>query len=375
MNAKGNSGEAGASAGGGVIVAIETSFDDSAIAAIDGRGRIAYGFAAGQIELHKDYGGVVPEIAARSHLTSLPLLMDELKNRIGFEDVSLIAVTRGPGLAGSLLAGVNFAQGAALGLGVPCIGLNHLEGHIVSPFLESRADGGGKAQLEGLLLEVIPFPHLAVVVSGGNTLLVRADRLGDYYVAGETLDDAGGELLDKIAVALGRDYPGGAQIEKLAMQVDDTDKYAKDWLKKNPLPVPMRESGDLNFSYSGLKTAALRLMEREEITAGGELEPLFCRALLDALVESIWIKVRDFLKDNPDTRLVTASGGVAANRALCGALEKRLERRDISFKAPSKALAVDNAEMMAYLAWLYAGTPGGIPQKFLEFDADPALAL
>ncbi len=359
----------------GIIIAIETSFDDSAISAIDENGRIIAGFTFGQIELHKNYGGVVPEIASRSHLAALPQLWDELEKKLDTGKISAVAVTRGPGLAGSLLTGVNFAQGLALGLGVQCIGLNHLEGHIVSPFLITAQNDGGTVARTGTPAAEIPFPHLALVVSGGNTLLVKANSLGDYYVAGQTLDDAGGELLDKIAVALGRSYPGGATIERLAMQVDVSDRYAKDWLDKNPLPVPMRDSGDLNFSYSGLKTASLRLMEREDIKAGAEIEPLFCRALLDALIESIWIKVRDFLKELPDARLVTASGGVAANNALCGALEKRLERRGVKFLAPVKALAVDNAEMMAYLAWLYSTSPGGWRKEMLDFDAEPALAL
>lgn len=359
----------------GTIVAIETSFDDSAIAAIDETGRIIAGFTSSQIELHKEYGGVVPEIASRSHLAALPQLWDELESKIETGKVSAVAVTRGPGLVGSLLTGVNFAQGLALGLNVPCIGLNHLEGHVVSPFLNTYQSDDGTVTRTGTPANEIPFPHLALVVSGGNTLLVRAGALGDYFVAGETLDDAGGELLDKIAVALGREYPGGATIERLAMQVDVTDRYAKDWLYKNPLPVPMRESGDLNFSYSGLKTAALRLMEREGVKAGAEIEPLFCRALLDALIDSIWIKVRDFLMEYSDSRLVTASGGVAANRALCGSLEKRLERRGVDFVAPAKALAVDNAEMMAYLAWLYANSPGGWRAEMLDFDAEPALRL
>jgi len=415
---------------GNIIIAIETSFDDAAVAAIDGSGRIIAGLVAGQVELHREWGGVVPELAARTHLSDLPELFSELKKRIRIEDIGLVAVTKGPGLIGSLLIGVNFARGVALALDVPCVGLNHLEGHLVSPFLvtEQLKTNGNKADnssegsdteggdsvrengrnsarddahnLEseraippksfpastpqnahdsclraGYSLDEIPFPHLALVVSGGNTLLVRVDGLRQYEVCGETLDDAGGELLDKIAVALGRGYPGGAAIEKLAATVDPGESETAGWLKENKLPVPMRESGDLNFSYSGLKTAALKVIERNGITAGHSLEPLFCHELLRALVESLFIKVQDFVRENPDAKAFTVSGGVAANRTLVANLKERLGLEGISVYSPSTTLAVDNAEMMAYLAWLYRTSSRGFTKSAIEFDAEAGLRL
>jgi N6-L-threonylcarbamoyladenine synthase len=366
----------------GRIIAVETSFDDAAIAVIDNDGRILAGYTAGQVELHSPWGGVVPEIAARSHLVDLPQLFTKLKDETGFDDVSFVAVTRGPGLIGSLLIGVNFARGAAFGLSVPCFGFNHLEGHIFSPFIELH-DGQTATGLTdrfpaiktGRPLEAIPFPHLALVVSGGNTLLVRVDGLGEYSVCGETLDDAGGELLDKIAVALGRTYPGGATIEKLAATCDPTGTAARAWLAENRLPIPMRESGDLNFSYSGLKTAALRVIEKEKLHAEHPLEPLFAYELQRALVESLYIKVRDFLNLNQDVLVFTLSGGVAANTPLTDTLRERLSGMGVELIAPVRSLAVDNAEMMAYLAWLYREKFDEMPVEITTFDAEAGLRL
>ncbi|MEP0814579.1 MAG: tRNA (adenosine(37)-N6)-threonylcarbamoyltransferase complex transferase subunit TsaD [bacterium] len=355
----------------GIIVAIETSFDDSAIAAVDAAGTILAGYVAGRVELHREWGGVVPEIAARSHITDLPALYFELKRHIDTKRIKAVAVTRGPGLVGSLLVGVNYAQGLSLGLGVPVMGLNHLEGHIVSPFLDA---GDGNAR-RGRIIGEIPFPHIALVVSGGNTLLVRANALGDYTTLGETLDDAGGELLDKIAVALGRDYPGGATIERLAAHADAENPDTARWLARHQLPVPMRESRDLNFSYSGLKTAALRLMKAENITAGHPLEPAFCLALQNALNESLFIKAAEALRDNPDCRTLTLSGGVAANSALCANFRSMLAESGVNVLVPHKPLAVDNAEMMAYLAWLIISARGAIPLDDEELDAEPGLRL
>lgn len=368
----------------GRIIAIETSFDDAAVAIINDDGRILAGYTAGQVDLHTHWGGVVPELAARSHLVDLPALFYKLKEEIGFEGVTQVAVTRGPGLIGSLLIGVNFARGAALGLGVPCIGLNHLEGHIFSAFIETVAiwqshpgesDEKPKTMRVGKTCDAITFPHLALVVSGGNTLLIRVDGLCEYDVCGETLDDAGGELLDKIAVALGRAYPGGATIEKLAAKCDPSEAESRDWLSQNKLPVPMRESGDLNFSYSGLKTAALKLIEKEKLHAEHPLEPLLAYELQRVLIESLFIKVRDYLDKNSDISLLTLSGGVAANSMLSEVFRKRLVGMGVALSVPARAVAVDNAEMMAYLAWLYRAQYDEFPIETTDFDAEAGLRI
>ncbi len=368
----------------GKIVAIETSFDDAAIAVIDDDGRILAGYTAGQAALHTYWGGVVPELAARSHLVDLPMLFFKLKEEISFDGVSQVAVTRGPGLIGSLLIGVNFARGVALGFGVPCIGLNHLEGHIFSAFIDSvtvsqtnlgESDVKQKTMRVGKPFDAITFPHLALVVSGGNTLLVRVDGLCEYAVCGETLDDAGGELLDKIAVALGRTYPGGATIEKLSIKCNPDEAWSREWLSQNRLPVPMRESGDLNFSYSGLKTAALKLIEKEKIHAEHPLEPLFAYELQRVLIESLFIKVRDYLEKNSDISLLTLSGGVAANSMLSLVFQKRLDGMGVDLIVPARALAVDNAEMMAYLAWLYRAHYDEFPIEVTDFDAEAGLRI
>ena len=225
-----------------VTLGIETSCDETSAALVEDGGRILSNVVSSQVELHAAYGGVVPELAARSHVERLPLVLDEAL-RVAektLADVELVAVTRGPGLIGALLVGVGFARGLALERGLPVVGVSHLDGHVHSALLES-----GEARL----------PMLTLVVSGGHTELVVLDADGTHEVLGRTLDDAAGEAFDKVARLLGLGYPGGPEIDRLAASVDAT-QAAGDF------PLPAIKVDGLNFSFSGIKTSVRYALER-----------------------------------------------------------------------------------------------------------------
>jgi len=334
-----------------MLLAVETSFDDTGLAVVRGPGEVVFSALSSSMELQAPYGGVVPELAARDHLKNLPLMLGDLRARLPevLPEVRALGVTRGPGLPGCLLAGVSFARGLALSLGVPLFGLCHLEGHMYSGFFGSHP-------------EEIPYPFLALVVSGGNTVLYHAERFGERTLFGQTLDDAAGELFDKIAVRLGLGYPGGAELERLASGVP---------LEAVPadlrLPVPMRESGDLNFSFSGLKTAALRMLDAAGLDSKSEACPAFARALLTSVWESLWQKV---LAASEETRAtaVAVTGGVAANRLLRDYLEARADAAGLKLYFPARSLTMDNAEMMAYLLWVKLET--GMQAEPFDIEAN-----
>jgi len=318
-----------------MLLAVETSFDDTGLALVRGPGDIVFSALSSSVELQAPFGGVVPELAARDHLKNLPVMLVDLRTRNpkALRQVRALGVTRGPGLPGCLLAGVSFARGVALSLGVPLFGLSHLEGHVYSSFFGSRSRD-------------IPYPFLALVVSGGNTVLYLVSRFGECRLLGQTLDDAAGELFDKIAVRLGLSYPGGAEMEKLAAKVSP-DAVPPDFR----LPVPMRESGDLNFSFSGLKTAALRLIERAGLDASSKAALIFARSLLTSVWESLWQKVLAASKAT-GTTVLTVSGGVSASTLLRDYFQERAGASGLELHFPAASLAMDNAEMMAYLLWL-----------------------
>src|SRR5438132_3814145 len=228
------------------LLAIETSCDETAVAVLRDRNLLASEVAS-QIEQHQQFGGVVPELASRNHLVHLPRLLEQsLTNaRITVREVDLFAATSGPGLASSLLVGNSAAKGLAIGANKPFLAINHLEGHLLSPFFGSK-------KIE---------PNIGLVVSGGHTLLVNVRGVGNYEILGRTLDDAAGEAFDKVAKLLGLGYPGGPEIEMRAQKGD---------AKKFELPRSMLNSGDLNFSFSGLKTAVRYLLPKVVSRADGE---------------------------------------------------------------------------------------------------------
>ena len=305
-----------------LLLGIETSCDETGVALYDAAARQLLAHAVhSQTAMHEAYGGVVPELASRDHVRRLvPLTRQVFEvSKRKTEDLECVAYTEGPGLAGALLAGAAFARGLAIALGVPAIGVHHLEGHLLSPLLSARAP---------------QFPFVALLVSGGHTQLMRVQEVGRYELLGETLDDAAGEAFDKTAKLLGLGYPGGAALSRLAEQ-GKPGRYR--------LPRPMIGSGDLEFSFSGLKTAVLTLTRNEKQLSHADL----ARAFVDAVVEVLVAKCALAMETTGLTRLVVA-GGVGANLQLRQALDKKARRQGFDVFYPELELCTDNGAMIAF---------------------------
>jgi N6-L-threonylcarbamoyladenine synthase len=305
-----------------LILGIETSCDETGVALYDsaGAGLLAHAVHS-QVAMHEAYGGVVPELASRDHIRrALPLTRKVLAEAgLTLADVEGIAFTQGPGLAGALLVGASIASGLGVALKVPVVGVHHLEGHLLSPLLaEPKPD----------------FPFIALLVSGGHTQLMRVDGVGRYQLLGETLDDAAGEAFDKTAQLLGLGYPGGPAISKLA---ESGDAY------RYKLPRPMLNSGDLDFSFAGLKTAVLTLVKREGTERASDIAAAFQLAAVEVLAG----KALDALKQSGLQRLVVA-GGVGANRLLRERLDAEAGRQRWRVFYPPLNLCTDNGAMIAY---------------------------
>jgi N6-L-threonylcarbamoyladenine synthase len=311
-----------------LILGIETSCDETGVALYDTREGLLGDALHSQVELHAVYGGVVPELASRDHVRRLlPLTRTVLESaRRRIEDVDLIAFTQGPGLGGALLVGASVATGLGLALGKPVVGIHHLEGHLLSPLLATpRPD----------------FPFIALLVSGGHTQLMRVDAVGSYTLLGETLDDAAGEAFDKTATLLGLGYPGGPALAKLALR-GDARRFA--------FPRPMIASGDLDFSFSGLKTSVLtrvRSLGALDETTRADLAASFQEAIVAVLVAKCLIALEREALD----RLVVA-GGVGANSRLRTELTSAAARRGAHVFFPPLALCTDNGAMIAFAAAL-----------------------
>jgi N6-L-threonylcarbamoyladenine synthase len=300
-----------------LILGIETSCDDTGVALYDrAAGRLVAHAVHTQAAMHEAYGGVVPELASRDHVRRLVPLARRV---IGDHRVDGIGYTEGPGLAGALLVGASFAHALAFSLGVPAVGVHHLEGHLLSPLLSERRP---------------EFPFLALLVSGGHTQLMRVDAVGRYELLGDTQDDAAGEAFDKTAQLLGLGYPGGPALSQLAER-GTPGRYR--------LPRPMIGSG-LDFSFSGLKTAVLTVMRNEKP------EPAdLARDFVDAIVEVLVAKCVRAVEMTGITRLVVA-GGVGANRQLRAALDAQGKRRGFDVYYPEPELCTDNGAMIAFAA-------------------------
>jgi N6-L-threonylcarbamoyladenine synthase len=330
---------------GMLILGIETSCDETGVAVYDAAARRLLAHAVhSQVEMHEAYGGVVPELASRDHIRRLVPLTRGVMAAAGRELAELagIGYTAGPGLAGALLVGASFAQGLADSLGIPALGIHHLEGHLLSPLLGARAP---------------QFPFVALLVSGGHTQLMRVDRPGAYALLGETQDDAAGEAFDKTAQLLGLGYPGGPAVSALAER-GTPGRYR--------LPRPMLGSGNLHFSFSGLKTAVLELVRQEPEAAQADI----ARAFVDAVVEVLVAKCVRALETAGLASLVVA-GGVGANRQLRAALDARSRSAGFAVHYPDPDLCTDNGAMIAYAAALRLPVPaaGG------AFDVRPRWPL
>ena len=329
-----------------LVLGIETSCDETGVAVYDSRrGLLAHALHS-QVELHDPYGGVVPELASRDHIRRLLPLVREVLHQAGIKERDLdgIAFTQGPGLAGALLVGAAVANSLAFGLGIAAIGVHHLEGHLLSPLLEKNAPS---------------FPFVALLVSGGHTQLMLVSGVGRYEMMGETLDDAAGEAFDKTAKLLGLGYPGGPALSKLAER-GKSDRFE--------LPRPMLEQlekhGDLNFSFSGLKTAVVTLVRQRTLDeqARADVAAAFQEAVADVLVA----KSRAAVARTGLDKLVVA-GGVGANLRLRASLDAAAARDKFSVFYPAMEFCTDNGAMIALAGCLRlkAGKAGAVSGGFL----------
>jgi len=326
-----------------LILGIETSCDETAAAVVEDGQSILSNVVASQIDIHRRYGGVFPEVASRQHVLSITPVVEEAMGeaRVSWDDLEAVAVTYGPGLAGSLLVGVNAAKGIALGCGLPLLGINHIEAHIYANWLPSLPppallppkvggiEGGG-----GKRGGSIVFPVLCLVVSGGHTELILMSGHGQYQRLGGTLDDAAGEAFDKVGRLLGLDYPGGPAIEQAAQYGDST-----------AFDLPRAWLGDsYDFSFSGLKTAVLRIVKAHERQLPVvNLAASFQMAVVDVLVEKAKRAAEEY-----GAKQILLSGGVAANKLL---RQEMAGRSDLPVLCPPISLCTDNAAMVAGAAY------------------------
>ena len=306
-----------------LVLGIETSCDETGVALYDTRNGLLGHTLFSQVAMHAEYGGVVPELASRDHVRRLLPLTRQLLAQTdrSLKDIDGIAFTQGPGLAGALLVGASVASSLGFALGVPVIGLHHLEGHLLSPLLATPAPR---------------FPFVALLVSGGHTQIMKVNAVGDYELLGESVDDAAGEAFDKTAKLLGLPYPGGPALAKLADSGNP---------KRFKLPRPMIASGDLNFSFSGLKTAALTLASREQETLQNKAD--IAASFQEAIVDVLIAKASDAMSRTGMDQLVVA-GGVGANRRLRERLAQKASAEAFEVFYPPLDLCTDNGAMIAY---------------------------
>lgn len=348
---------------GGLILGVETSCDETAAAVVERGRRVLSNVVASQIELHQKFGGVVPEIASRRHVELiLPVLDEALKEaNVTLADIDGIAVTYGPGLVGSLLVGLSAAKALAMAAGKPFVGVNHIEGHIYANFLTHP--------------ELEP-PLVCLTVAGGHTVLFHVPDYGEYEVLGSTRDDAAGEAFDKVARVLGLGYPGGPEIDRLAreyLQRGETASAAMSQSRPTPspdLPRAMLDEG-YEFSFSGLKTAALNYIHRAR-QRGGELDvPAFAYEFQEAIVDVLVIKTMRAAEEMGVDRVIMA-GGVASNSRLRERMAAAGAQRGLEVYWPSPVLCTDNGAMIAAAGYyrLQAGE-----RSAFDLNARPGLAL
>ncbi|MEN9469593.1 MAG: tRNA N6-adenosine threonylcarbamoyltransferase [Verrucomicrobiota bacterium] len=322
------------------ILAIETSCDETAAAVLTGFDQILAHEIFSQAEIHSEFGGVVPEVASRNHHASAPLIIDRAMEKAGldFSQLDAIAATTGPGLASALLVGASVAKGLALGAAKTFLAVNHIEGHLLSPFF-------GR--------DTIP-PHTALVVSGGHTLLLSVEGFGKYQLLGRTQDDAAGEAFDKIAKLLGLGYPGGILIDRLAQEGNP---------KRFDFPRGMIDSGDFSFSFSGLKTSVRIFLEKHGPPSPADL-PDLCASFQAAIVDVLAAKLLKAARQSGH-HILAVSGGVSANSSLRQALHIQAERAGLELLFPPSDLLTDNALMIAYAAahHLVAGKTSPITEE------------
>ncbi len=331
------------------VLGIETSCDETGVAVYDSDGGLLAHALHSQIEIHAEYGGVVPELASRDHVRkALPLIREVFHQaQISSDSIDGVAYTAGPGLVGALLVGSAIGRSLAWAWQVPAVGVHHMEGHLLAPMLEADPPG---------------FPFIAMLVSGGHTQLVKVDGIGRYRLLGESLDDAAGEAFDKTAKLLDLPYPGGPELAKLAQDGDP---------KRYRFPRPMTDRPGLNFSFSGLKTFALNTQQAAKREEGDPLSRQtladIARAFEDAVVDTLMIKCRRAVRQTGVKTLVMA-GGVSANRRLRESIGEMMVKEGGRAYYPRPEFCTDNGAMIAYAGWqrLRAGQ-----SEPLRFSANP----
>ncbi len=326
-----------------LILGIESSCDDTGASVVKNGAEVFSNVVGSQVKIHEKYGGVVPELASRHHLENIYYIIDSaLKEaKVSLGDIDGVAVTYGPGLAGSLLVGIETAKAISMAKGIPLIGVNHLEAHLFAAFLEHK----------------IGFPFLSLIVSGGHTELVLVREFGRYEIIGRTRDDACGEAFDKVAKLLELGYPGGPKVEELAKSAKKTFK----------LPKAVMKDGSNDFSFSGLKTAVMTHMKEHPETAKAEL----CASFQNTVAATLLDKTLD-VAVSTGIREVVLGGGVIANKTLRDEFTKKFAQQDVKVFFPEFKLCTDNGAMIAYVGY----------QKFLRkqfadlaLNAEPSLSL
>jgi N6-L-threonylcarbamoyladenine synthase len=306
-----------------ITLGIETSCDETAVALFDSNKGLIGESVFSQIDLHSEYGGVIPELASRDHCKKIIQIYKHALGSIDPAEIDYVAYTAGPGLLGALLIGENFAQGLALSLNKPLIPVNHLEAHLMAPFLDE---------------EKVEFPFLTLLVSGGHSLIIDVQGLNQYKILGQSRDDAVGEAFDKVAKLIGLGYPGGPEIERVAQ---DGDPMAFNF------PQPMLHSSDYDFSFSGLKTAVLyAVQDIEEINS--QIQADIAASFQHAATEVLIKKITKALEDTGREYIVLA-GGVAANKLLRSKISLLKSKLNVDVLYPPLSHCTDNAAMIAYL--------------------------
>jgi N6-L-threonylcarbamoyladenine synthase len=341
--------------GGPLVLALESSCDETAAAVLDGRRSCLSSVVASQVDIHARYGGVVPELASRAHILAVEPVTREALEQAGVtgDQLAAVVVTRGPGLTGSLLVALEFAKGIGLAQDIPVLGVHHLEGHLMAPWLEVAPGFDANA-----------FPQVALLVSGGHTAMYEARAPGVYRELGRTLDDAAGEAYDKLSKMLGLGYPGGAVIDRLAAE-GDPERYA--------LPRPMLRGTDLRFSFSGLKTAVATLLGRvdaQDPQVVRDVSASFQAAVVEILTEKLFRAA-----DRAGVDHVVVSGGVACNSRLRASVRARATATGRGASIPPPALCTDNAAMIGAAGYARAASRAGTGFASAALDATSSWGL
>lgn len=349
------------------ILAIDTSCDETSVAVVQNR-KVLSSVRFSQIDLHKEYGGVVPMIARRAHIESIQGVYEQAlkKSKLTIDDINYIAVTYGPGLAIDLEVGIEFAKDLSIKHSKPLIPVNHMEGHLLSSLVLNTK---GKGLVSDSELENI-FPALGLLISGKHTEILVVEDFGKYKKIGQTLDDAAGEAYDKVGRMLNFGYPGGPVVSEFAKKGE---------LGKIQLPIPMEKSKDLNFSYSGLKTACLYKLKDLRESGVPEKEWIydFCRTFVESITKSLEIKLELAIKQYPNTKTVLVGGGVVQSEFVLRRLGALVKKYDLNYYYPNPEDRGDNAAMIGIAGYYNVLRNNYLTKEedILKLDRDPRLSL